>query len=108
MNYTSFIVKIISKPKYTISEQKIPYAEALGKFYQFRKNRHTICKLSFWGRPAYEVVKYSKSKTINYVVVEGYISFRKSTSEKFEITTDIELSVFKVYPFMKTAADIKK
>ena len=100
MNYSSFIIKIISKPKYSLSSQKIPFTEAVGKFYQFRKNEHTICKLSFWGKPAYEIIKYYKSKTINYVLVEGYISFQKSTFETIGITTDMEISIFKVYPLV--------
>lgn len=106
MNYTSFIVKIIKKPHYTISEKKIPHTEALGKFYQFRNNPHTICKLSFWGRPAYEVLKYYK--TSEYVLVEGYISFRKSTFEKFKTTTYIEISSFKVHPFPLKTDPVKK
>jgi hypothetical protein len=96
MNYTSFIVKVLNKPQYTLCEQKIPLTEALGKFYQFRNNPHTICKLSFWGHPAYEILKYYK--TNDYLLVEGYLSLRKSTFEKFDITTDIEISIFKVYP----------
>ena len=106
MNYTSFIIKIISKPKYTLCDQKIPLTEALGKFYQFRNNPHTICKLSFWGRPAYEILKYYK--TNEYVLVEGYISSQESTFEKFDITTDIEISISKVYPFTLKTEHIKK
>ena len=106
MNYTSFIIKIINKPHYTLCDQKIPVTEVLGKFYQFRNNSHTICKLSFWGRPAYEVLKYSK--TNDYLFVEGYLSFRPYTFKKFDITTDIEISIFKVYPFVVKTEDIKK
>ena len=63
MNYTSFIIKILNKPHYTLYEQKIPFTEALGKFYQFQDNSHTICKLSFWGRSAYEILK-SNTKVV--------------------------------------------
>ena len=77
-----FIIKIISKPKYTLCDQKIPLTEALGKFYQFRNNPHTLCKLSFWGRPAYEILKYSKKN--DYLLVEGYLSLRQSTFEKVD------------------------
>tara|TARA_B110000908_G_C9850087_1_gene269498 strand:- start:56 stop:346 length:291 start_codon:yes stop_codon:yes gene_type:complete len=96
----------MSKPQYTLCEQKIPLTEALGKFYQFRNNPQTVCKLSFWGRPAYEILKYYK--TNDYVLVEGYISFRQSTFEKFDITTNIEISIFKVYPFALKTVEIKK
>jgi len=106
MNYTSFIIKVLNKPQYTLCEQKIPLTEALGKFYQFRNNSHTICKLSFWGRPAYEILKYSKKN--DYLLVEGYLTLRQSTFEKFDIDTDIEISVFKVYPFPLNIQEIKK
>ena len=106
MNYISFIVKIINKPQYTLCEQKIPLTEALGKFYQFRTNSYTICKLSFWGQPAYEVLKYSR--TNDYLIVEGYLSLRQATFEKLDITTDIEISIFKLYPFSLKIKEIKK
>ena len=106
MNYTSFIIKVLNKPQYTLCDQKIPLTEALGKFYQFRNNSHTICKLSFWGRPAYEILKYSKKN--DYLLVEGYLSLRQSTFEKVNIHTDIEISIFKVYPFPLKTQQIKK
>ena len=105
MNYTSFIIKIINKPHYTLFDQKIPLTEVLGKFYQFRNNSHTICKLSFWGYTAYEVLKYSK--TNDYLLVEGYLSFRSYKFKKFDMPTDIELSIFKVYPFVVKSKEIK-
>ena len=106
MNYTSFIIKILNKPHYTIYEQKIPFTEALGKFYQFQNNSHTICKLSFWGQSAYEILKYYK--TNDYVLVEGYLSFRQSHFEKFDLTTEVEISIFEVYPFALKTDQIKK
>ena len=106
MNYISFIVKVLNKPKYTLCEQKIPLTEAIGKFYQFRNNSHTICKLSFWGQSAYEILKYYK--TNDYLLVEGYVSLRKATFEKFDITTSIEFSIFKVSPFSLVTEQIKK
>lgn len=106
MNYTSLIVKIINKPNCTLSEQKILYTEVLGKFYQFRPNSQTLCKLSVWGKSAYEILKYSK--TNDYLIVEGYLSLSKSTFKKLDITTNIEISTFKVYPFSLNIKDIKK
>lgn len=106
MNYTSFIIKILNKPHYTLYEQKIPCTEALGKFYQFHNTPHAICKLSFWGRSAYEILKYYK--TNDYVLVEGYLAFRESQFEKFDITTEIDISIFEVYPFALKTEQIKK
>ena len=106
MNYTHFIVKMVTKPEQSSFKNGTLVTEFIGKFYQFRNNPHTICKLSFWGRPAYEVLKYYK--TSEYVLVEGYISFRKSTFEKFKTTTYIEISSFKVHPFPLKTDPVKK
>jgi hypothetical protein len=106
MNYTHFIIKLINKPHYTLSEQKIPLTEVLGKFYQFHNNSYTICKLSFWGKSAYEILKYYK--TNDYVLIEGYLSFQQSYFEKFDIITEIEISIFEVYPFALETEQIKK
>ena len=106
MNYTSLIVKIINKPNCTLCEQKILYTEVLGKFYQFRSNSQTLCKLSAWGKSAYEILKYSK--TNDYLIIEGYLSLSKSTFKKLDITTKIEISIFKVYPFSLNSKEIKK
>jgi hypothetical protein len=105
MNYTSFIVKILNKPQYNLCEQNIPLTETLGKFYQFRSNKYTICKVSFWGQPAYDALKYLK--TSNYLIVEGYISLRESTFETLNITTNFEITVFRVYPFPLKIESIK-
>jgi len=97
MNYTTFIVKIISKPEQSFFNNDITVTEFLGKFYQFRDNTNTVCKLSVWGNFAYEVIKYYNIN--DYLLVEGYLSFRKSTFEDSDITTEIEISAFKIYPF---------
>ena len=106
MNYTSFIIKVLKKPKYTLCEQKIPLTETVGKFYQFRNNLSTICKVSFWGQSAYESLKYYK--TNDYLLVEGYLSLEPFTFEKLDITTNIELSIFKVSPFSLKTEQINK
>lgn len=105
MNYISFIIKVLNKPQFKYNEN-IPCTEALGKFYQFRNNSHTICKLSFWGRPAYEILKYSRKN--DYFIVEGYLSLRPSSFKKFNIDTNIEISIFKVYPLPIQPQQIKK
>jgi single-stranded DNA-binding protein len=98
MNYTTFIFKLLAKPKHTIYDKKITIAqtEVLGKFYQFRNNSQTVCNVSIWGKAAYEILKYYKKN--DYVVAEGYISLKKTELENFNTTTLVELSVFKIYP----------
>ena len=58
MNYTTFVFKLLAKPKHTSYEINIARTEVLGKFYQFRNNSQTVCNVSIWGKAAYEILKY--------------------------------------------------
>ena len=58
MNYSSFIVKIIQKPKQNFFDNNIPFTEISAKFYQFRHSSYNICKLSIWGNLSDDVIKY--------------------------------------------------
>jgi hypothetical protein len=109
MNYTTFIVKIISKPErslFEIDDNEILYTEFVGKFYQFRKNEYTICKISVWGNLAYDVLQYYQVN--DYLIIEGYISLHDSIIEELNLKTAIEISAVKAYPFALTAPKIKK
>ena len=110
MNYTSFIVKIIKKPHYTISEKKIPHTEALGKFYQFRKRKISgidrLCKISIWGKAGSNFIKYYKKN--DYLIVEGVLSLRKSEFEDLNLITDLEISVYKFYRLSLKSISLKK
>ena len=97
MNYTSFMIKIIGKPEQSFFENDISVTEMIAKFYQFRDNSYNICKISIWGNLSYDVMQYYQIN--DYLIVEGYISRRNSSFEKYNITTEIEISVFKIYPF---------
>ena len=106
MNYTNFIVKILSKPEKSSFENDISVTELIGKFFQFKTNNQTICKLSIWGNLAYDSLQYYNVN--DYLIVEGYLSFRKSILEESNVTTDIEISVFKIYPFSLNRLDLAK
>ena len=97
MNYTSFMVKVIGKPEQSFFDNDISVTEMIAKFYQFRDNSYNICKISIWGNLSYDVMQYYQIN--DYLIVEGYISRRNSSFEKYNITTEIEISVFKIYPF---------
>jgi len=97
MNYTSFMVKIIGKPEQSFFDNNISVTEMLARFYQFQDNSCNVCKLSIWGNLSHDVMQYYKLN--DYLVVEGYISQRNSNFEEYNITTDIEVSVIKIYPF---------
>jgi len=97
MNYTSFIIKIIGKPEQSFFDNDISVTEIIARFYQFQDNSYNVCKLSVWGSLSHDVMQYYKLN--DYLIVEGYISRRNSNFEIPNITTEIEISVFKIYPF---------
>ena len=97
MNYTSFMIKIIGEPQQSFFDNDISVTEILARFYQFRENSYNICKLVIWGSLSYDVMQYYQLN--DYLIVEGYISQRKSNFETDKIEADIEICVFKMYPF---------
>ena len=102
MNYTSFMIKIISEPEQSFFEDNISVTEILAKFYQQQENSYNICKLSIWGSLSSDVMQYYQLN--DYLVVEGYISRRQSNFENDKIMSDIEICVFKMYPFALNTA----
>lgn len=100
MNYSIFIVKILKKPEqsfFNSEKNSIAVTEVLGKFYQIPDKENTICKLSIWGQLSYDIFQYYHKN--DYLIVEGYLHKRHSVFEELNISTDIEISVFKIYPF---------
>ena len=97
MNYTNFMVKIIGEPQQSFFDNDISVTEILARFYQFRENSYNICKLVIWGSLSHDVIQYYQLN--DYLIVEGYISRRTSDFEDYNLKTDIEISVFKIYPF---------
>ena len=106
MNYTSFIIKILTKPKKSSFENGISVTELMGKFFQFKTNTETICKLSIWGNLAHDSIQYYDVN--DYLIVEGYISLRTLDFEEFEQITPVEISVFKIYPFSLDKLHLEK
>ena len=98
MNYTHFIVKIINKPEQSSFKNGILLTEFIGKFYQFRNvtSLDKLCKISIWGKSGSSFIKYYKKN--DFVIIEGYLSLRKSEFDNLSLTTDIEVSVYKFYP----------
>ncbi|KYK21337.1 hypothetical protein AYK24_09300 [Thermoplasmatales archaeon SG8-52-4] len=102
MNYASFIVKIIGKPEQSFFENDISVTEVLVKLCQIRNKKLEITlRLSLWGNLAYDTIQ--QYYQINaYIIVEGYISLRENISDSYRIPIDkqVEISVFKIYPFL--------
>lgn len=95
MNYATFVVKIFKIAEKILLEDNILFAEVPVQFYQLpTSNSEKIINLTFWGNLANEIVQYYKAN--DYIIVEGYISYRKmGNTEK-----QIEISVFKIYPYL--------
>ena len=106
MNYTTLIVKVIATPTQSFFDNDITLTEFIGKFYQYRNNKYTICKVSVWGPLAHDITKYYGIK--DYVIVEGYISVRESYFKDLNLSTKIEISAFKTYPLVLNSTQIKK
>jgi hypothetical protein len=107
MNYVNFIVKIIGKPKQSFFENNICITEVVVKLCQTKKNKLEIpLQLSIWGNLGYDIMQYYHIN--DYIIIEGYISLRESSSKSSKIITpkQIEVSVFKIYPFFLKNVEI--
>jgi single-stranded DNA-binding protein len=100
MNYTTILIKIVSKPEQSFFNNNVNYTEFIGKFYQYKKNDYAVCKISVWGNLAYDLVRYYQKN--DYLIVEGYLVLKDSILEELNIKTNIEIIACKVYPFALT------
>ena len=97
MNYTSFLIKIIDKPNQKSFKDNISVIEITAKFYQQQQNLHNICKLSIWNSFPSTIMQYYQLD--DFLIVEGFISRRKSDFENRTLFQGIEITVVKLYPF---------
>ena len=101
MNYCSFIVKILKKPELSFFENNITLSEIPVQFFSVPNfNSEKILNLTFWGNLAKDIVQYYQIN--DYVIIEGYISY-KTIDTNIEMTMndkEIEISVFKIYPYL--------
>ena len=97
MNHTSFLVKIIGEAEQRFFEDNISVTEITAKFYQQQENSYNICRLCIWGSLSYDIMQYYQLH--DYLLVEGFISKREPNFKNKKILQDIEISVFKIYPF---------
>ena len=102
MNYANFIVKIVGKPQQSYFNKNIMVTEIPVKFVAARNknlNVKNIFQISIWNNLSYDITKYYKLN--DYVIIEGYISFRPSmlNTKLFKNEKQIEISVLKIYPF---------
>jgi len=101
MNYSCFIIKIISQPIYRFFENTILNVELIAKFPKIgSKSRVDYFKVLIWGNLTDEIMKYYKIN--DYLIIEGYIHLNQ---EIFELNNSIksnqlQISIKKIYPFL--------
>lgn len=100
MNYATCLIKIVSKPEQTFFNNDISYTQFIAKFYQYKNNQNTLCKISVWGNLSYDMVRYYQLN--DYVIVEGYVLIQDSNVHDINIKTIIEIVACKIYPFALT------
>jgi single-stranded DNA-binding protein len=101
MNYSCFIIKIISDPIQSYFEENISLVEIIGKFPQIRnKRRVEHFRISVWGNLADDVMKYYQIN--DYIIIEGYISLNLDFFETDNLAKNnqVAISVRKIYPFL--------
>lgn len=102
MNYASFIVKIVKRPKKSFFQNNIVVTTMLVEYVPTRKKKLNIentFQILIWENLSYETVKYYKPD--DYIFIEGYISLRPGFSihtQTSQLDKKIEVSVFKHYP----------
>ena len=110
MNYSHFIIKIVNKPEQSSFKNGIIVTEFIGKFYQFRKRKiasiDRLCQISIWGKAGSNFTKRYKKN--DYLIVEGFLSLRKSEFGDSNLTTDLEISAYKFYPLSLKSISLKK
>lgn len=95
MNYTCFIVKIISQPTLNQFENNISLVELMVKFAPVRKTK-TIdtFRVLIWGNLADDIIKYYQIN--DYIMIEGYIRNFVEPGQ----SDQVEISARKIYPFL--------
>ena len=86
------MIKIIGEPQQSFFDNDISVTEILARFYQFRENSYNICKIVIWGSLSYDVMQYYQLN--DYLIVEGYISQRKSNFENEKVEAE-KIKIYK-------------
>lgn len=101
MNYVNFIVKILEKPKQTVFNNEICVTRFIAESSKIENQKmETMFNIAVWGKYSDDISKYFFVD--DYIIIEGYISLSNiplSDKNSF-VNKQIEISAFKVYPFL--------
>jgi len=97
-NHIGAIVKILESPKKKIIKNNILITKFRAQLSQVRQTR--VVDIIVWGNFANDVAKYYSAN--DYILVEGYLSLRKSSQSKANRKTlkRARFTVLKAYPFL--------
>lgn len=97
-NLVGGIVKILETPKQKILNSNIQVTTFRVQFPQIRQT--SLVHLTFWGNLAVDIANYYKVS--DYILIEGYISFRetKKLTNVISKPKKVEITVLKIYPFL--------
>ena len=102
INYIGGIVRILEIPVLQINKNQISFTKFRVQLPQLRiKQSKTILTLLVSGNLAQDIVKYYRIN--DYVLIEGYLSIRKSFYQKQSPKEVLQVNVFKIFPlFLNT------
>ena len=101
MNYCNFIIKIVEKPKQTIINNDTVINRFRAEYIKNDSEKtNTIINVVLWGNSLDNTSSYFFVG--DFIIIEGYISICNKVINRNGTfnTKEIEISVFKAYPFV--------
>jgi hypothetical protein len=102
ITYMEGIVKILERPKQKLINNDIICVKFRAQLASVRKTQ--IITITFWGNLAQDIVSYYKIN--QYILIEGYPSFRNSNNFK-QTSKRIEITGLRVYPVCGKTDNLK-
>lgn len=98
MNFSTFIVKIVSAPKQRLISDNILVVETKVQFAKQRKKKtFDYFQILLWGNLGKGFLKYCRVG--DYIIVKGILNFKKRKIGKY-FRKETRMTVLKVYPFL--------
>mgnify|MGYP001794391038 CR=1 FL=1 len=93
-NYISSVVRMLDNPKQLLINDSLLRTTCRAQLPGF--DRSQFVTLTFWGNRAIDTLKYYT--TNDYILVEGYVSLREDSLEKFNSAKKVNITVLRSYP----------
>jgi hypothetical protein len=97
MNYSNFIVKLVTLPEQSFFESETSLVKIEVQFSENDDNTFIgNLSLSVWGNLVNEFKTHYQRN--DYILIEGSLSFIEKISKNYEVENEIELTISKSYP----------